>query len=141
MPGVPGHLLFSQSVSTFKADADTATERNIKELEFLLVDLIAKGDIETYSTYLTDDYIRIGANGILSTKEQALTGFRRSGAGNRMMPHDLNVRVYDSTAIMRGILDLEAKDGKRRTSIITKVFIRRNGKWYMASLQGTAVVR
>lgn len=57
------YFVFSQSKVTFKADNDTLAERQIKELEFLLVDLIAKGDIDTYATYLTDDYTRVAANG------------------------------------------------------------------------------
>ena len=131
------HFVFSQSKVTFKADNDTLAERQIKELEFLLVDLIAKGDIDTYATYLTDDYTRVAANGVISTKEQALDGFRKSKGGGKVMPHDLDVRIYGSTAILRAILDIEGNDGKKRTSAITKVFINRNGKWYMASMQGT----
>jgi ketosteroid isomerase-like protein len=105
-----------------------------------LTDLISKKDIDTYATYLTDDYIRVAANGIVSTKEQVLEGFRKSSNQQGIMtPHDLNVRVYGKTAILRGILDIESNNGTKRTSIITKVFLNRNGKWYMASMQGTSL--
>ena len=134
--------LLAQNQSTFRADKDTAAEAEIKKLEFLLVDLIEKGDVDTYSGYLTDDYIRVAANGIVSTKEQVLDAFRKSKPQGTMMPHDLIVRIYGNTAIMRGILDIEPKPGDtitKRTSVINKVFIKREGKWYMASMQGTAV--
>lgn len=133
--------LLAQNKSTFRADKDTATETQIKKLEFLLVELIAKGEVDTYSGYLTDDYVRIAANGTVSTKEQVLDAFRKSKSQGTMMPHDLVVRVYGNTAIMRGMLDIEQKSSDaitRRTSIINKVFIKRDGKWYMASMQGTA---
>ena len=132
------HFVFSQS--PFRADNDTVAERQIKQLEFLLTDLISKKDIDTYATYLTDDYVRIAANGAVSTKKEVLDSFMKpTNAQGKMTPHDLNVRVYGSTAILRAILDIENKDRTKRTSIITKVFIKRDGKWYMASMQGTSL--
>jgi ketosteroid isomerase-like protein len=131
---------FAQNQSTFSADKDAIAEKQIKDLEFFLAELIEKGDINTYSGYLTDDYIRVSANGVVSTKEQVLDAFRKIKTQGKMTPHDLVVRVYGNTAILRAILDLETKSGDvvtKRTSIITKVFLKRNGKWYMASLQGT----
>lgn len=136
---VVGYLAgFSQTPVTLRADRDSVAEDQIKQLEFTLAALLEKRDIETYATYLTDDYIRIAANGIVSTKEQVLEGFRKSTTTGKMTPHDLNVRVYGNTAILRAILDIEDREGKKRTSIITKVFLRDNGRWYMASMQGTA---
>jgi ketosteroid isomerase-like protein len=61
----------------------------------------------------------------------------------KMTPRDLKVRIYGNTAILQGILDLETKSVdviSKRTSIITKIFIKRDGKWYMASLQGTSLL-
>jgi ketosteroid isomerase-like protein len=134
-------FIFSQPQSTFTADRDSSGEQQIKQLEFILVDLIKKGDFDTYAGYLTDDYIRIAANGTVSTKQQVLEAFKKTNpqANSTMLPHDLSVRVYGNTAIMRGILDILSNDGTQRTSIITKVFIRRNDKWYMASMQGTSL--
>jgi ketosteroid isomerase-like protein len=132
------HLIFSQS--TFRADRDTVAEQQIKQLEFHLTDLIMKKDIDTYATFLTDDYIRIAANGIVSSKQQVLDGFRKpSNTQGKITPHDLDVRVFGSTAILRATLDIDSNDGTKRSSIITKIFINRNGKWYMASLQGTSL--
>ena len=138
--------LNAQNQSTFRADKDTAAEAQIKRLEFILVDLLAKGDIDSYSGYLTDDYIRVAANGTVATKQEVLDAFRKpklpGGIQGAMIPHDLVVRVYGNTAIMRGILDIESRSGDtvtKRTSIINKVFIKRDGKWYMASMQGTAI--
>jgi ketosteroid isomerase-like protein len=134
--------LFSlaQNQSTFTADKDATSEKQIKDLEFLLTELIEKGDIDTYSGYLTDDYVRVNANGVVATKEQVLEAFRKTKTQGKMTPHDLVVRVYGNTAILRAILDIETGAGEtvtKRSSVITKVFIKRNNKWHMASLQGT----
>lgn len=133
---------FGQGTSTFRADKDSIAEQEIQELEFFLANLIETGDVESYAGYLTDDYVRVAANGKVSTKQQVLDGFKSTESKVRMMPHDLKVRVYGNTAILQGILELEVKSGdtiSKRTSIITKIFIKRDGKWYMASLQGTAL--
>lgn len=135
-------ISIAQTKSTFTADRDTLAEEQIKKLEFFLADLLEKGDIDTYSGYLTDDYVRITATGNVSTKKEVLEGFRKSKTVFQMTPHDLNVRVYGNTAILRAILDLETKTDAgvtRRSSVITKVFIKRNGTWCMASLQGTTL--
>jgi hypothetical protein len=133
----------AQNKTTFWADKDTASEEQIKRLELMLTGLLEKGDIDTYSGYLTEDYIRITANGQMATKQEVLQMLRKIPANTSTMhPHDLKVQVYENTAILHVVLDLETKSGDtvtRRTSLITKVFIKRNGNWYMASLQGTAV--
>src|SRR5215467_1327859 len=132
-------FLFSQKQSTFRADSDTVAEQQIKNLEFHLTDLLMRGDISTYATYLADDYIRILPNSEVSTKEQALDGFRKFKVTGKMIPHDLHIRIYGNTAILRGILDDVSDDGKKISGLFTKVFIRRNGKWFLASLQATSL--
>jgi ketosteroid isomerase-like protein len=130
----------AQTVQTFKADVNTGVEEEIKKLEFFLASLLEKGDLQTYADYLTDDYIRINQNGIVSTKEQVLALMRSRPPAGKMNPHDLAVRVYGNTAILNGKLDIETKNGDaitRTSSVFTKVFIRKEGKWYLASLQGT----
>jgi ketosteroid isomerase-like protein len=135
----------AQSKTTFKADNDTTSEGQIKRLEYILTDLLERKDIDTYSGYLTDDYVRISANGEVATKQQVLESFRKTNpnaGASKMYPHDLKVSVYGNTAILHAVLDIETTNGNataKRTSLITKVFIKRNGNWYMASLQGTAV--
>jgi ketosteroid isomerase-like protein len=134
-------FLNAQYRKTFSADNDSASGEQIKRLEYLLADLLSKGNIEAYSGYLTEDYTRISAGGEVSTKEQVLDGFKKSAGNIKMSPRDLKVSVYGNTAILHAVLDLETGSGdslERRTSLITKVFIKRNGNWYMASLQGTA---
>lgn len=136
-------LILAQDRRTFSADADTTSQDQIRKLEFLLAGLIEKGDADSYSSYLTDDYVRISANGEVSTKEEVLLSMRSASPGNfKMNPQDLTVRVYGNTAILNARLDLETKKDDvvtRRSSLITKVFIKRDGNWYLSSLQGTAI--
>lgn len=129
----------AQFIETFRADDDTATEEEIKKLEFHLASLLQIGDLETYSGFLTEDYIRINQNGIVSTKQEVLRP-AASSSSFRMIPRDLNVRVYGNTAILNGTLDIEKTVNNtitKTSALFTKVFIRKDGKWYLASLQGT----
>lgn len=137
-------LALAQNKTTFRADRDTASEEQIKRLEYTLAGLLEKGDIDTYSGYLTEDYIRISANGQTATKEEVLQMFRKARATTqtKMHPRDMKVQVYGNTAILHAVLDLETKSGDtstKRTSFITKVFIKKEGNWYMASMQGTTL--
>jgi hypothetical protein len=132
--------LCAQNNPTFKADVNIEAEEEIIKLEFYLASLIVSGDFETYSTYLTDDYIRINQNGTVATKEQVLEQFQSNTGKASMTPYDLEVRIYGDAAILNGKLDVETKNGDeivRKSSLFTKIFIRRHGKWYLASLQGT----
>lgn len=132
----------AQTTQTFKADVNKVAEEEIKTMEFFLASLLEKGDLQTYSGYVTDDYIRINQNGVIATKEQVLESMRvKPPAGTMIMkPHDLAVRIYGNTAILNGRLDIEIKKGDVITttsSVFTKVFIKKDGKWYLATLQGT----
>ena len=47
-------------------------------------------------------------------------------------------------AILNGFLDIERKEGGTITttsSVFTKVFIRKDDRWYLANMQGTAVAK
>lgn len=132
--------LSGQNNQTFKADVNVEAEEEIKKMEFYLASLLVTGDYDTYSSYLTDDYIRINQNGIVSTKEEVLSQFRSNPGKGSTRPHDLTVRVYGDVAILNGMLDIESQNGDeitKRSSVFTKIFILRDGKWYLASLHGT----
>ena len=128
----------AQNKVTFSSDDAPAVEAEILKLEHMLVDLLQKGDYDSYSGYLTEDYTRMTAAGEISNKEQTMQAFRSGGAKSVTKPRDMDVRVFGDMAILNGVMDMEAKDGVAKTSnYITKVFVKRNGQWYLALLQGT----
>lgn len=127
--------LYAQNKVTFSSDDDPATEAEILKLEHTLVDLLQKGDYDTYSGYLTEDYTRVTAAGESSNKEQVMQAFRSGGAKSIIKPRDMDVRVFGDVAILNGVLDM---DGTVKSSnYFTKVFVKRNGQWYLALMQGT----
>ena len=123
------------------ADRNEAAEAEIKALEFHLAKLLVERKIDEYETYLGADYTRIGASGVVETREEVLAGFRTSpvegsASGFSMEPSELDVRIYDETAILTGKLAITNANGIRH-SRFRKVFIQRDGRWFLVSLQGT----
>ena len=131
-------LLLGAPPEGLPADKDPAVVRDIKALELRLADLIVRGEIDTYSTFLADEYSRINDRGEVQTRDEVLRQFRKGTRGGTMEPTDLVVQSYGDTAILTGILRLKGPQASDpvRSSRFRKVFIRRGGKWYLVSLQG-----
>lgn len=137
-----GFLLSSGSAnaqtSGIHAESDPAGVGAVIELELTLCDLLVRGDWRAYATHLTDDYVRV-LPGKVQTKAEVLAGMRTS-PGNliSMIPEKIQVRVFGDTAI--AIIDLvtrqRTQDGaiSERRGRPTKVFVRRNSRWYLAHL-------
>lgn len=131
--------VYGQTISV-KADQDSVLARQLYDLEFTLNDLLAHRDFTTYATYLADDYVRISANGQMMTKEQVLETFRASTSPGVAVPQVRQIRIYGNTAVMNIHLTITRETmGEKvtRESLLTKVFVMRNGRWYMVSNQGT----
>lgn len=121
-----------------RADDDQEVAREIKALELHLADLLVRGDIDSYSTFLSEDYTRINDRGEVQAREQVLQQFRAGPRGFTMEPTELAVESYGDTAILTGVLKVKAADPAmpERTSRFRKVFVHRGGRWYLVSLQG-----
>jgi hypothetical protein len=122
------------------ADPDAAAEAEIKALELHLAKLLVSREFDEYERYLAADYTRINANGVVETREQVLAGFRASTGEFSMQPTDLVVNIYGDTAILTGTLTVATAQSSR-VSRFRKVFIRRDGRWFLVSLQGVTLPR
>ena len=137
-------LILSFAVSQTKvlrADHNKEGEEEIKKLEFTLADLLMKRDLETYATYNAEDYVRIDSQGGLKTRDEILAELKSSKPSS-LKPDNLKVRIYGDTAILNGHLrwkgSVKGKDIARE-SLFRKVFVKRDGRWYMVNNQGTLV--
>jgi hypothetical protein len=57
-----------------------------------------------------------------------------------MTPSEMQVRIYGDTAVMNFKLTtgrMVNDELRKKVTRATKVFIRRNGRWYMVNNQGT----
>ena len=120
-----------------RADGDSAAMAEIAVLEYHLIDLLDRRDLESYASYLAEDYMRVNARGEVSSKDEALAGFASAGIADRQSPSDIEVRIYGDTAILSFVLTLEREGEPQRRNRLVKVFVRRDGRWIMVHNQGT----
>lgn len=139
------YVVFSISLTLYgqtkslRADLDTTAIEYLSNLEFKLDKLLDERDFKSYATYLANDYIRITANGKMSTKVEVLNQLESSHSGAiETIPEILKVRIYGDTAILNIRLTVKEKN-ETRESLLTKVFILRDGQWFLVALQGTAI--
>jgi len=62
----------------------------------------------------------------------------------KAVPEILQIRIYGNTAIMNIHLTVTTENqgvSSVRESLLTKVFILSDGRWYMVSNQGTAIAK
>ena len=125
--------------SEVRADADSAAISEVEALEYHLIDLLARRDLNAYASHLAEDYVRVNAAGRVDFKESVLARFHSDSGSSTSIPSDLNVRIYGDTAVLSFILTIERDGETLRRSRVVKVFVRRDGRWIMVHNQGTAI--
>ncbi|MGE5682851.1 MAG: nuclear transport factor 2 family protein [Bacillota bacterium] len=142
---IVGVLPLEAQVRTLKAEKNEQYEKQILELEYHLISLLASNDTSEYATYLSEDYIRINSSGKTSTKMDVLKEFAEKDSVIRQTsqtPSNIEIRIYGDTAIMNFDLQIKTIAYDKtdiRNSRLTKVFIRKHNRWYMVNNQGTAL--
>ena len=129
-------LAFAHPVYAQRASADSAA---IVALEHGMSRLLAAGRVDEYATHLTSDYARTTQQGTLERREVALASWRARGASGLMRPSELWVRVYGDAAVLTGVVG--GADTSTPRTRITKTFVRREGRWLLAALHGSAIAR
>ena len=130
----------AQTIS-LRSDQDSVLIKQLIDLEFELNDLLAERNFDEYAAYLADDYIRISADGKMKNKEEVLQQFNTTKTV-KAIPEIVKIHIYGNTAIMTIQLTIRTENqgvSSVRESLLTKVFILRDGRWYMVSNQGTAI--
>lgn len=95
------------------------------------------------SSMLSDDYLGISANGMLSTKAETLENFKNGAIHfSAMNAGARKIRVYGSTAVVvsraqvTGTQEGEDISGHYR---YTRVYHRRNGVWQIVSFEASRI--
>lgn len=98
------------------------------------------GDIDAMGRLLADDYIAIGANGTLQTKEQALATLKADSLHLTSMEiSDRKIRFYGATAVVTSLSSIEGSnaDGPVAGEFrYTRVYVRTpQGDWKIVSFE------
>ncbi len=100
---------------------------------------MGKGDLTTIEQALAPDYLVIGGDGKLETRDERLAWLRRNTANLvAITPTQLQVRVYANAAVATGLVLIPADAaGPAIEERFTQVWIERDGVWRMVSGQIT----
>jgi len=119
-------------------------EKQIKALHEQSRQAALKGDIRFQEKYLANDYVGIGGDGSILTKDQAIQMLKSGDIRYEAIDeHDVKVRAYGDTAIINAMATL--KMTAKGTPITgdyraTFVWIKQNGNWKEAAFQATPVI-
>jgi ketosteroid isomerase-like protein len=138
---ISGHGMTAIEQTT--KDSGGSVELHIKTLHEQSRQAVLKGDADFLEKYLTDDYLGIGSDGRLITKDQDLQ-MLESGAikYEAIDERDVKVRVYGDTAIVSALASVKLTvDGKpiRGDHRATFVWVKQEGNWKEASFQATRI--
>ena len=115
----------------------------LRRIDEALTEATLKGDAETITHLLADEYIAVNSKGLVTSKQDWLAAIANDEGKcdiNKGFEH--LVRVYGNSGLVihntsvRGELDGRSTTGEYR---ITRYFIKRNGKWLVAAANTTYV--
>jgi hypothetical protein len=130
-------------VSCTRALGDAADDE--RELTKLVKDIhaaIVKADVAFLERVLHADYTHIRSSGAIENRAQYLEN-RKTGrvALEALTVDEIKVRLYGDTAIVttRGAHKGKDQQGAFESQVlVTRVFLRRDGRWQLATTQGTS---
>src|SRR6266496_1533490 len=130
-------VLFSPSDArrlSLRAEVADNPEEQLLQLEKKW--LAAEDDPTVLESILADDFVHVLPVGFVSKKEQ-LDYLRSHPPAQRRPKHfeELRVRVFDSAAVVIGVVVATAADGKTHRTLFTDVFAFRTGKWQAVNAQ------
>lgn len=128
-------------VASLAATEDTRSE--IMKLEEERNRAILAGDVATLDRLTSEDYTFITLKGEMRTKSEILQGFKSGSFKYESRSiSDLQVRVYENTAIVTGrSIQKGSENGKDYSGDyrFTRVYVREHGRWLTVALQTTLI--
>jgi len=129
-------------VSPGAAQAPSATDQTVLELDRALIDALFKQDRTTFEPLLADDYVYIHSNGTVASREEEIAQTMASDVKwTASKLSGLKVRVYGDAAIVTGTLTHtgSAKGYVGGARLVTHLWVKRNGRWQTVGGQSTVV--
>ena len=129
-------------VSPGAAQAPSATDQTVLELDRALIDALFKNDRTTFELLLADDYVYLHSNGTVASREEEIAQTMASDVKwTASKLSGLKVRVYGDAAIVTGTLTHtgSAKGYVGGARLVTHLWVKRNGRWQTVGGQSTVV--
>lgn len=116
-------------------------EQELIALDKKLADAEAHGDAATVEKILATDYTLVDTTGRVVTRAQAIAGLRSSERAHAASTttSDYSVKIHGDVAIMTHAATMKGAGEATERLRTTHVWVKRDGRWQLASDQCTAV--
>ena len=121
--------------------SQSADEQTLARLNQQYVDAFMNADVDWYREHLADEFVVIESDGSLLNKEQFLRNTVKGPDVADYKLHEVDIRIYGNTALVRATGVWTREDGKMGMSRYIDVYVRQNGGWKTVSAQITRTVR
>ena len=121
--------------------SQSADEQTLARLNQQYVDAFMNADVDWYREHLADDFVVIESDGSLLNKEQFLRNTVKGPDVADYKLHEVDIRIYGNTALVRATGVWTREDGKMGMSRYIDVYVRQNGGWKTVSAQITRTAR
>lgn len=126
-----------------QASQTSRAEREVKEYLRQVADAEISGGVDNFERLVAPEFVRIGADGEVWNREQALAVIRQAGVSNvkTIEIENEQIRIYGDTAIVTGLGiahgQNKAGNGFVVRNLCTFVLVKRDGRWQCVSVQQT----
>lgn len=130
-----GVMALATTAWTFAADA--SAEREIRTVEQQMHDAYVKHDVSLFASLYADDATFTYNSGEVVSKEERVKRFTApfSDLSDKLQ----SIRIYGDLAIVNDRSDYSASTKEHIAIQITRVWLKRNGKWQVVSFQSTRI--
>ena len=129
-------IVMAQEQSTTETQRSTI-EQAIKQLDDERIQAQVGADASALDRIYADDSIGVGPSGTVRTKKQVISDFTSGTLKFQSITTDeVQVRVYDNTAVETGLSTMDGKDkGKSvpRNTRFTRVWVKQQGHWRLVA--------
>lgn len=135
-------IVFTFAYSQGKEGSMSEAEKAVIQARKDLLDADKRQDLKLMDSLLADDYVWINLNGDSGGKSVPMESLknRSKDFSSTVTEEKVKIRVYNETAVVTGIMTIAfTEEGKSESMSgrFTQVWIKRQGRWQIVSLQGT----
>ena len=135
-------LLGLSVVSPGAAQAPTATDQEVLNLDRALIDALFTKNRARFEPLLADDYVYIHSNGTVTNRDEEIGQTMASDVKwTASKLSNLKIRVYGDAAVVTGTLTHtgSARGYVGGARLVTHLWVKRNGRWQTVGGQSTIV--
>ena len=131
--------VLSSQISISQSKVSLAVKKELEAAEAKMFKAMLEFDKKYWGNEVHRDYVTINADGVMQTKQEAMTDYERKKmfSGMTYKLFDRNIRLYGNVAIINGRSQYLMSDKILAEVYHTEIWIKEKGKWLFNGWQGT----